>query len=322
MTRYFVSRMLGIIPTFLLLLFIVVTLIRFIPGDIVDLMLQEQGGSSAGSGTTKLARDIIEERLGLDRPLLVQYGDYIVGMLRGSLGESLWDQRPVINLILSRSAVTLEVAAFAIVVSLLIALPVGIISAVKQDTPLDYIVRSLIILGISVPGFAIATAIVIFPALWWGYSVSFIYTSFTEDPIQHLILITPPAIVLGTQLSASVARMTRTMMLEVMQEDYIRTARSKGLGGSRVIMGHALKNALIPVVTLLGLQITFLIGGSVITETVFVLPGLGRLLLESIGYRDYPVIQGIVVTIGLGVMLINLLIDMSYAFLDPRIRYS
>ncbi|MDA1148199.1 MAG: ABC transporter permease [Chloroflexi bacterium] len=322
MTRYFVSRMLGIIPTFLLLLFIVVTLIRFIPGDIVDLMLQEQGGSSAGSGTTKLARDIIEERLGLDRPLLVQYGDYIVGMLRGSLGESLWDQRPVINMILSRSAVTLEVAAFAIVVSLLIALPVGIISAVKQDTPLDYIVRSLIILGISVPGFAIATAIVIFPALWWGYSVSFIYTSFTEDPIQHLILITPPAIVLGTQLSASVARMTRTMMLEVMQEDYIRTARSKGLGGSRVIMGHALKNALIPVVTLLGLQITFLIGGSVITETVFVLPGLGRLLLESIGYRDYPVIQGIVVTIGLGVMLINLLIDMSYAFLDPRIRYS
>lgn len=322
MTRYFVSRILGIIPTFLLLLFIVVTLIRFIPGDIVDLMLQEQGGSSAGSGTTKLARDIIEERLGLDRPLLVQYGDYIVGMLRGSLGESLWDQRPVINMILSRSAVTLEVAAFAIVVSLLIALPVGIISAVKQDTPLDYIVRSLIILGISVPGFAIATAIVIFPALWWGYSVSFIYTSFTEDPIKHLILITPPAIVLGTQLSASVARMTRTMMLEVMQEDYIRTARSKGLGGSRVIMGHALKNALIPVVTLLGLQITFLIGGSVITETVFVLPGLGRLLLESIGYRDYPVIQGIVVTIGLGVMLINLLIDMSYAFLDPRIRYS
>ncbi|MQA00025.1 MAG: ABC transporter permease subunit [Dehalococcoidia bacterium] len=323
MTHYIVRRALGLVPTFLILLLLVVVLVRLIPGDIVDILLQEQGGGGSGrSAELALGREQIEARLGLDRPVFVQYVEYAAGLLQGDLGRSLWDDRPVREMILNRVPVTAEVALVAIVVSLLTAIPVGLISAVRQDTPIDYFLRSALILGISLPNFAIATAIVIFPAIWWGWSVSFTYVSLTEDPIKHLTLIIPPAAVLGVQLSASVARMTRTMMLEVMQEDYVRTARSKGLTGSQVVLGHALKNALIPVVTLLGLQVTFLIGGSVITETVFALPGLGRLLLEAIANRDYPVIQGIVVSVGLLVMITNLLIDISYGYLDPRIRYS
>jgi len=173
-----------------------------------------------------------------------------------------------------------------------------------------------------VPGFAIGTAIVIFPTLWWGVTVSFKYVSFAEDPIQNMKLIIPPAVVLGIQLSASVARLTRTMMLEVLQEDYIRTARAKGLREPKIIVKHALKNALIPVVTVLGIQITNLIGGSVITETIFALPGLGRLMVSAISSRDYPVVQGIVVMTAVFVMLMNLAVDVSYGYLDPRARPS
>jgi peptide/nickel transport system permease protein len=313
---YIIRRLLLMIPTVLLLVLIVVVMIRMIPGNIVDLLLEESGAGGAG----QLDRQMIEERLGLNRPIYQEYVDYVLGLVRGDLGNSLWDQRPVRDAIWDRVPVTMEVALIAIAMSVIVSIPIGVISAVRQDTFFDYLLRSISVLGISVPNFAIGTAIVVFPAIWWGWSVSFRYVTFAEDPIKHLTIVFPPAAVLGIQLSASVARMTRAMMLEVLQEDYIRTARAKGLHEFRVVSGHALKNALIPVVTLLGLQVTFLIGGSVITETIFALPGLGRLLLEAIGSRDYPIVQGIVVVIGTFVIFVNLLVDLSYGLLDPRVK--
>ena len=318
MTTYAIRRLPAVIPTVLLLVFIVVVMIRLIPGSIVDILLEESGAG----GSAELDRQTIEARLGLDRSLQREYVDYVVGLARGDLGNSLWDQRPVRDAIWKRIPVTAEVAVISIFFSVRASIPVGVISAVRQDSPIDYLLRSASVLGISVPNFAIATAIVIFPALWWGWAVSFRYVTFAEDPIKHLTIVCPPAAVLGVQLSASVARMTRTMMLEVLQEAYIRTARAKGLRELQVIVRHALKNALIPVVTILGLQVTFLIGGSVITEQIFALPGLGSLLLEAIGSRDYPIVQGIVVVVGVLVMLTNLLVDLSYGFLDPRVRLS
>jgi len=306
------------VPTWLIIMFMVVFMVRLIPGSIVDLLLQDQGGG--GSYQAGIDRAQVEHRLGLDQPVYVQYVKYVAGVAQGNLGASLWDQQSVVSLIAQRVPVTAQVALVAIITSVFVSIPIGVISAVRRDSPVDYLLRSISILGISVPGFAIGTAIVIFPTLWWGVTVSFKYVSFAEDPIGHLKLIIPPAMVLGVQLSASVARLTRTMMLEVLQEDYIRTARAKGLQEPKIVVKHALKNALIPVVTVLGIQITNLLGGSVITETIFALPGLGRLMVSSIGARDYPVVQGIVVLTAIFVMCMNLAVDVSYGYLDPRAR--
>jgi len=320
MAKYVTRRLIGMVPTWLIIMFMVVFMVRLIPGSVVDLLLQEQGGS--GSYQEGIDRAVIEKRLGLSDPVYVQYVKYVAGVVQGDLGNSLWDEQKVTTLIAERVPVTAQVALVAIVTSIAVSIPVGVISAVRRDSPVDYLLRSISILGISVPGFAIGTAIVIFPTLWWGVTVSFKYVSFAEDPVAHLKLIIPPAMVLGVQLSASVARLTRTMMLEVLQEDYIRTARAKGLREPKIVVKHALKNALIPVVTVLGIQITNLLGGSVITETIFALPGLGRLMVSSIGARDYPVVQGIVVMTAVFVMLMNLAVDVSYGYLDPRARPS
>ncbi|RLT27607.1 MAG: ABC transporter permease [Chloroflexi bacterium] len=318
MAKYVLRRLIGMIPTWLIIMFMVVFMVRLIPGSIVDLLLQDQGGG--GSYQAGIDRAQVEHRLGLDQPVYVQYVKYVAGVAQGNLGASLWDQQSVVSLIAQRVPVTAQVALVAIVTSVFVSIPIGVISAVRRDSPVDYLLRSISILGISVPGFAIGTAIVIFPTLWWGVTVSFKYVSFADDPIGHLKLIIPPAMVLGVQLSASVARLTRTMMLEVLQEDYIRTARAKGLQEPKIVVKHALKNALIPVVTVLGIQITNLLGGSVITETIFALPGLGRLMVSSIGSRDYPVVQGIVVMTAIFVMCMNLAVDVSYGYLDPRAR--
>ena len=316
MTKYVIRRVAGIIPTALMLLFLVVVLIDMIPGDIIDLILEEKFTADDES------RQLLEEELGLDRPLIIRYLEYVGGVLTGDFGNSLWTEQPVSELILGRATVTIEIGTISIILGTIVGVAVGAISAIRQDTSLDYALRSVSILGISVPSFAIATAIVVFPAIWWGVAPSLRYVSFSEDPIAHTKIIIPPAIVLAIGLSASLMRLTRTTMLEVLRQDYVRTAQSKGLQERSVILRHALKNAMIPVITLLGLQVAFVIGGSVITESVFAIPGVGRLLLSSIANRDYPVVQGIVVIIGLFVMVTNLVIDLSYGWLDPRIRYS
>lgn len=315
MTRYVLRRLIGMIPTLLVLLFIVVSLVRLLPGNVADLLLSD--GRATAESKAKLAN-----KLGLDQSLPEAYLRYTAGVVRGDLGKSLWTDVPVTEMILSRAAITGEVALIAIAVSIVISIPLGATSAVRPDGFLDYSLRSMSIAGISVPNFVVAQAIIVLPALWFAKSIPFQYKSFTENPQQHLMVVLPAALVLGLRLSATIARMMRTTLLDVLQQDYMRTARAKGLTDFTVILKHGLKNALIPVVTLLGLQLAALIGGSVITESMFALPGIGRLLLDAITRRDYPVIQGVVVSVGVLVMMTNLLVDLSYGFLDPRIRYS
>lgn len=316
MGQYIARRIVGLLPTVALLLFVVVILVDLIPGDIIDLILEEKFDN------TETARIALERQLGLDKSLFVRYAEYAMGVLRGDFGDSLWTGQPVAEMIIGRSWVTIEIGILSIIIGATSGVAIGVVSAVRQDTPLDYFLRTVSILGISVPNFAIATAIVILPAVWFGTGPSLRYTGFTDEPLQHLKIILPPALVLATSLSASLMRITRTTMLDVLRQDYVRTAHAKGLTYRSVVVRHALKNSLIPVVTLFGLQVGFLIGGSVITESVFAIPGIGRLLIGAIANRDYPVVQGIVVIVGLFVMASNLLTDLSYAWLDPRIRYS
>lgn len=317
MLQYAMRRLLGVIPSILALLFIVVVMVRLIPGSIVDIMVSD----SLKVEDRELGRATLRRELGLDRPLPQTYLAYVGGVARGDFGRSLWDRRSVRDQILARAPVTVEIALIAIVVSFLVAVPAGVLSAVRQDSWADYLVRTLAILGISTPSFAIGTMVVVLPALWFGWSPSQVFVPFSADPLKHLQIVLVPALVLGLYLSSSVMRMMRTTMLEAMRQDYIRTAQAKGLNERMVIVRHGIRNALIPVITVLGVQLAFLFGGSVITESIFSIPGLGRLLLSSINNRDYPMIQGIVVFVGLLVMLTNLAVDVSYGVIDPRIRY-
>jgi peptide/nickel transport system permease protein len=264
---------------------------------------------------------MIESALGLDKPMYVQYLHWAGNLLQGDLGRSLWQDTPVTHEILARLPVTLELALLAMLVSILVGVPIGVYSAIRQDTAGDYTTRSFAILLLAVPSFWLATLVMVFPSIWWGWAPELKYVPFTKDPITNLKMMILPSVILGTALSALNMRLMRTTMLEVMRQDYIRTAWAKGLGETMVVVRHALRNALIPVVTLLGLEVAGVIGGSVILEQIFVLPGMGLLLLEAVGTRDYPVITGVFLLVGVCVMLINLLVDLSYGLLDPKVRY-
>ena len=224
--------------------------------------------------------------------------------------------------IIDRLPVTIELGLLAIVIGLVIALPVGIYSAIRQDTAADYLGRSIAIIGLATPNFWLGIMVMIFPAIWWGWSPPMEVIPFTEDPLGNLGVFIIPSLILGTAMAAATMRMTRTMMLEVLRQDYIRTAWAKGLNERVVIMRHAVKNALIPVVTLIGLQLPILVGGAVIMENIFNLPGLGRLMLLALTDRDYPVVSGVNLVFGTAVLAINLMIDLIYPYLDPRVRYS
>jgi len=316
MRTYIIRRLLLIIPTLILASLIVFFMIRLIPGEVIDMMVGEH------EVVTKMDREAIEHALGLDVPIHVQYGRWVGDIvLHGSLGNSLWKQIPVTGLILERLPVTLELGLLALIVAQLVALPIGIYSSIRQDTWGDYIGRSFAIMCIAVPGFWIGTMIMVFPALWWRWSPAVILIRFTEDPIGNLQMFIIPAIVLGMLMSGMTMRMTRTMMLEVLRQDYIRTAWSKGLTERVVVMRHALKNALIPVITIIGFQLPVLIGGAVIMEQIFALPGIGRLMLDAIFQRDYPIVSGVMLFLAFFVLLINLGVDLTYAFLDPRVHY-
>ena len=316
MRTYIIRRLLLIIPTLIMASLIVFFMIRLIPGEVIDMMVGEH------EVVTKMDREAIEHALGLDVPIHIQYGRWVGDIvLHGSLGESLWKKIPVTGLILERLPVTLELGLLALIVAQLIALPIGIYSSIRQDTWGDYMGRSFAIMCIAVPGFWIGTMIMVFPALWWRWSPAVILIRFTEDPAGNLQMFIIPAIVLGMLMSGMTMRMTRTMMLEVLRQDYIRTAWSKGLTERVVVMRHALKNALIPVVTIIGFQLPVLIGGAVIMEQIFALPGIGRLMLDSIFQRDYPIVSGVMLIMAFFVLLINLGVDLTYGFLDPRVHY-
>ncbi len=319
MTAYLIRRLVLIVPTVIIVTLITFILVRFIPGSAVEIMAAEH---EADSGEALTAEEV-ERMLGLDEPIYVQYVEWIWGAVtRGDLGDGLWSQLPILPQILDRFPVSFELGFLAIIMSLIIGLPVGIFSAVRQDTAGDYLGRTFAIGMLALPNFWLATLIMVFPALWWGWSPAVQYIPLNEDPWGNFKQFLIPAFLMGTAFSATTMRMTRTMMLEVLRQDYIRTAWSKGLNGPVIIIRHALKNALIPVVTVAGLQLPVLIGGTVIMEQIFVLPGVGRLLIEAVQGRDYTMISGLNVFLAAFVLAANLLVDISYAYLDPRIRFS
>ena len=318
MRAYIIRRLLLIIPTLFILTILVFLSVRFIPGDIIDVMVADlvhTGGD--------IDREAFERRLGLDVPVYVQYGRWIGEILRhGRLGESLMGAWPVEEKILGRLPVTIELGVMAILIGLLIALPVGIYSAIRQDTAADYAGRSFAILGLATPNFWLATMAVLYPSLWWAWTPPMEWVPFSKDPLGNLGKLIIPSVILGTAMAAATMRMTRTMMLEVLRQDYVRKAWSKGLRERIVIIRHTIKNALIPVVSLIGLQLPILVGGAVIMENIFNLPGLGRLLVVALEDRDYPVVSGVNLFFATGVVGFNLLIDLIYPYLDPRVRYE
>ena len=332
MRAYIIRRLLLLIPSLFILTIMVFLLVRFIPGDIIDII----EGRLLDTGGGEIDREALERMLGLDQPAYVQYGRWMGvlptphwltgesrfnGILQGNLGESLYLGRTLNENIVARLPVTIELGIMAIVIGLLIALPVGIYSAIRQDTAADYAGRSVAIIGMSTPNFWLGIMVMIFPAIWWGWSPPMEWVPFTEDPLGNLRILIIPSLILGTALAANEMRMTRTMMLEVLRQDYIRTAWSKGLNERVVVLRHALKNALIPVVTLISMELPMLVGGSVIIENIFNLPGLGRLFVNALSERDYPVVSGLNLFFATVVMFSILLTDLIYPYLDPRVRY-
>ena len=335
MRAYIIRRLLLIIPTLFILTILVFLLVRFIPGDVIDIiegrMFYEGGQADSG-----IDREAVERMLGLDVPVYVQYGrwmgvlptpDWMTGeprfngLLQGSLGDSLFGGLTVRQRIVASLPVTIQLGLIALVLGQLIALPVGIYSAIRQDTPADYAGRTIAVIGMATPNFWLGIMVMIFPAIWWGWAPPLQFISLMEDPLRNLAILIIPSVILGTALSAGMMRMTRTMMLEVLRQDYIRTARSKGLKEGATIMRHAVKNALIPMVTLVGMQLPILVGGSVIMESIFNLPGLGGLLVNGLTERDYPIVSGVNLVFASVVLLSNLFIDLLYPYLDPRVRY-
>jgi len=307
------------IPTLLLVTVVVFLTIRLIPGDVVELMVMEHAQTAGGEQIDVAA---IRQMLGMDVPPQVQYMRWIEGMLlHGDLGTSLWTGQSVTEDILLRLPITFELGLMAFIIAQLIALPIGLYSAIRQDTPGDYVGRSFAIICLAVPGFWLGTMIMVFPSIWWGWAPSPVYIPFKEDALANLGQFLIPATLLGMAMAGVTMRMLRTTMLEVLRQDYVRTAWSKGLTERVVIIRHALRNALIPVVTIISGQIPILIGGAVIIEQIFSLPGMGRLFLDAIMRRDYPFVSGINMLLASVGMVLILLTDLSYAYLDPRIRY-
>jgi peptide/nickel transport system permease protein len=321
-SAYIIRRLLLMIPTLLLVTIIVFLASRLIPGDVIDQMVVQMGDVRVTKRTVDEIKESIRHELGLDLPMYVQYGRWLGGVLRGDLGNSLWNGVPTGKTLLEKFPVTFELGLLAAVIALIIALPIGIYSAIRQDTVGDYVARSFAIACIALPSFWLGTMVMIYPSRFLAWSPPIGYVSFFKDPIKNLSVMLIPAIILGMVLSGNTMRMTRTMMLEVLRQDYIRTAWSKGLRERAVILRHALKNAFIPVVTIIGLQIPVLIGGSVVIEQIFVMPGVGRFLLETLNHRDYPALSAINLLMASTVLIINLLVDLSYAYLDPRVRYT
>ena len=323
MRAYVIRRILLVIPTLFIVTVLVFLSVRFIPGDIIDVMTARMTDTQSGT----IDEEALKRRLGLDKPVYAQYAKWIGDIvLRGTLGRSLYSgslgSATVEQKLAGRVGVTVELGLLAILTGVIIAVPIGIYSAIRQYTLADYAGRAVAIFGLATPNFWLGLMVMIYPAIWWGWTPPMRYVSFTVDPLASLGILIIPALILGTYLAASTMRMTRTMMLEVLRQDYVRTAWAKGLAERTVVLRHAVKNALIPVVTLVALQLPIIAGGSVIIENIFNLPGLGSLMLSALNTRDYPVVSGVNLLFASVVMVINLLTDLTYAFLDPRIRYE
>lgn len=320
MTNYIIRRLLLIIPTMIGVSLVVFFAVRMIPGDIIDQIVSEHIFASTIEKDQTV--EAIKHKLGLDVPIHIQYFRWAGGIItRGDMGVSLWSGDSVTEDVMKRLPVTFELSFLATIIALLEAIPLGIYSAARQDTAGDYIGRIIAISFMAIPMFWLGVMVTVLPSVWWGWSPPLTYVPFFENPLKNLGQLIIPSLILGMIISGISMRMMRTMMLEVLRQDYIRTAWAKGLRERVIIMRHALKNALIPVITIIGVQIPFLISGAVVIEQLFNLPGLGRLTLESIATRDYTLITGINLFVAFVVLLVNLLVDITYSFFDPRIRY-
>src|SRR5947199_262139 len=314
MRSYVLRRLLVALPSLLIATLVVFTLPRLIPGDVVQLMLEEKA----------YGKDLedLRAKLGLNRPIHAQYVDWLRAIGHGNLGESLWTRQPVLAEMTRRLPVTAALGLIALGVAILIGIPVGVIAAVRPDGVLDFFARSAAILGLSVPAFVIAILVTLLPAIWRGWTPRARFVEFSIDPTAYVLQFVLPGVILGVASAAGIMRLTRGMLLEVLRQDYVRTAWAKGLGERVVVLKHALKNAVIPVMTVLGLQVAAIAGGAVIVEWIFGIPGMGQFLVDAIVQRDYPVIQAINLVIVTIIVVTNLTVDLLYAVLDPRIRYQ
>ena len=294
---------------------VIFVLLRLVPGNIVDILF-----SSAGFVNPAAKQEIAHE-LGLDQPIPIQYGRWLRDIARGDLGKSYRYDIPAWQVIKPRIPVTVELAFFALLVAVFLGVPIGVLSAVRQDTATDYLLRTLSLAGLSMPSFWLGMVIILFLVSWFGWIPSMTYVSPFEDFKAHVLQFLFPALAVGYRSSALIMRITRSSMLDVLREDYIRTAWAKGQREWIVVFGHALRNAMLPVVTVIGIEFAFMIGGLVVTETVFNLPGVARYLVDAILWRDYPVVQNLVMFIAVVVVVANLTVDLLYGWLDPRIRY-
>ena len=317
MRTYLAKRLLLIVPTLFGVAAVVFLIMRVIPGDVTLLIL---GGDQTGRiDPQQLAA--MRHQLGLDQSLAVQFGTWLWGVLRLDFGTSLWTGQPVIDEVLIRLPLSLEVAILATIVSVLLAIPLGMIAAVRQDTWVDYLIRIVSIGGQAIPSFWVGILVILALVIYFGWGPPLEFTPPWVDPWANFQQLVWPVLTVGYRYAAVTTRMTRSTVLEVLREDYIRTAWAKGLRERVVVIRHALKNAMLPVITLVGTEFAFLIGGLVVTETVFTLNGVGRFVVDAVAHRDYPVVQALVFLIALCFVVVNLLIDLTYAWLDPRIRY-
>ncbi|MFC1918831.1 ABC transporter permease [Chloroflexota bacterium] len=319
MRAYLVRRLLLIIPTLFLVTVIAFCAVRFIPGSVIDLMVAEMAAES--TMPTELTAEHIRHELGMDVPIYVQYARWAVKAVQGDLGRSIWYHHSVTQEVLRGLPVTLELGLLALTTAVLIAIPIGVYSAVRQDTLGDYSSRTFAILLISLPPFWVGTLIMVYPSIWWGWSPPVQLIPFVDDPLANLSQFLLPAVIQGMAMSGTTMRMTRTMMLEVLRQDYIRTAWAKGLRERTIVIRHATKNALIPVISHVGTQIGIVLSLTVVIEQIFCLPGIGFTLMEALNKRDYPMITGINLFIAGFVLISNLAVDISYAYLDPRVHY-
>jgi len=319
MRAYAIRRFLLIIPTLIILTLILFFMFRFVPGSVLDLMVLQHEIDTTSE--IPVDRKALEHMLGLDVPVHVQYAQWMWGFLQGDFGKSLWTERTLAEELRQRLPVTIELSIMSMVLGLLFSIPIGLYAAIRQDTIGDYIGRIWSILALSIPSFWVATMVFIYPSIWWGWIPPIEYIPLVKDPLGNLGQFLIPAFIMGMFTSGGTMRITRTMMLEVLRQDYIRTAWAKGLRERAVVMRHAVKNTLIPVITIVGGMIPALLGGSVIMEQIFCLPGMGRYLLEAVLMRDYIVVSGWNLMMSTFVLIVIVVTDLAYAYVDPRVRY-
>jgi len=316
MRTYILKRLLLIIPTLLGAATLVFLIMRVIPGDVALLIL---GGDQGQIDQKQLVA--MRQQLGLDQPLVVQFGTWLWGVLRFDFGKSLWTGQPVVDELLIRLPLSLELALLATMVSVIISIPLGMLAAVRQDTWVDYVIRVVSIGGLAIPGFWVGILCILLLVIFFGWGPPLEFTPPWINPWLNFQMMVWPVVTVGYRYAAVTTRMTRSTMLEVLREDYIRTAWAKGLAERSVVIRHALKNSMLPVITLVGTEFAFLIGGLVVTETVFTLNGVGRFVVDAVAHRDYPVVQALIFLTAFSFVMVNLLVDLTYAWFDPRIRY-